>query len=193
MNPTFDGETAETWLRGLNGMSDHNAKHILSTFAYFGLPKSRLDVGCGDGTMVKLARLLGVEAYGIDQLVQPDWPPYYYYRNLVDAFRLDHPVEMVLCLEVAEHIHETAHSTFMDTIVENMVPGIGARLIFSAAHPGQDGTGHVAMRPAKYWREEFTNRGLTHNRMDTINLALLWSHIQSPLGHLAANLQVFHK
>jgi hypothetical protein len=193
MNPTFDGETAETWLRGLNSMSDHNAKHILSTFAYFGVPKSMLDVGCGDGTMVRLARLLGVEAHGVDQLVQPDWPPYYHYQNIVDAFRLEKPVAMVICLEVAEHIHETAHGTLMDTLVQNMETGVSAKLIFSAAHPGQDGTGHVAMRPAVYWRRELTDRGLTYNRMDTINLALLWSHIQSPLGHLATNLQVFEK
>lgn len=193
MNPTFDGELAETWLRGLNGMSEHNTRHLLSAFAYFGVPKSFLDVGCGDGTMVKLARLLGVDAYGVDQLVQPDWPSYYFYRNLVDAFRLEKPVAMVMCIEVAEHIHETAHGTFMDTLTENMEAEVSARLIFSAAHPGQDGTGHVATRPAKYWREELTNRGLTYNRMDTLNLALLWSHIQSPLGHLAANLQVFEK
>ena len=193
MNPTFDGETAETWLRGLNEMSDHNAKHILSAFAYFGVPKSMLDIGCGDGTMVRIARLLGVEAHGVDQLVQPDWPPYYHYHNIVDAFRLEKPVWMVICLEVAEHIHETAHSTLMDTLVQNMEEGSSARLIFSAAHPGQDGTGHVALRPSVYWRRELTDRGLTYSRMDTLNLALLWSHIQSPLGHLATNLQVFER
>ena len=193
MRPTFDGETAEVWLRGLNGMSEHNSRHILSTFAYFGIPSSFLDIGCGDGTMVRIARLLGVEAYGVDQLVQEDWPDYYYYQNLVDAFRLKKPVAMVMCIEVAEHIHETAHGTLLDTLSENMESGIEAKLIFSAAHPGQDGTGHVATRPAVYWRRELTNRGLTYNRMDTLNLALLWSHIQSPLGHLATNLQVFQK
>ena len=192
-NPTFDGVPTEQWLDGLHAESKYNTKHILSAFAYFGIPSSFLDVGCGDGTMVNIARKLGVEAYGIDQLVQPDWPTYFFHHNLVDAFRLPEPVDMVFCTEVAEHIHESAHSTLMDTLIENMKSGSQARLIFTAAHPGQDGTGHVATRSAFYWRTEFTARGLTFHRIDTINLALLWTNIESALGHLAANLQVFEK
>lgn len=191
MNQTFDGVPVEEWLNGLRDMRDNNIKHILSTFAYFGVPKSFLDVGCGDGTTVEFARKIGVEAFGVDQLVQPDWPKYYYYQNLVDPFLLPEPVEMVYTLEVAEHLHETSHGTFMDTLNKNLLPG--GRLIFTAALPGQDGTGHVATRPPVYWRRELTSRGMTFSRMDTINLALLWSHIQSPFDHLAANLQVFTK
>jgi len=33
---TFDGEPAESWLRGLGTMREHNTRHILSAFAYFG-------------------------------------------------------------------------------------------------------------------------------------------------------------
>lgn len=191
MRPTFDGVPVEEWLNGLEAMKPHNIKHILATFAYFGIPKSFLDIGCGVGTTVEVARKLGVEAFGVDQLVQEDWPDYYYYQNLVDAFLLSKPVEMVYTLEVAEHLHETAHGTFLDTLNKNLLPG--GYLIFTAALPGQDGTGHVATRPPVYWRRELTDRGLTFSRMDTINLGLLWSNIQSPFGHLAANLQVFTK
>lgn len=191
MRPTFDGVPVEEWINGLKDMQPNNIKHILATFAYFGIPKSFLDVGCGDGTTVELARKLGVMAFGVDQLVQEEWPDYYYYQNLVDAFRLPQPVEMVYTLEVAEHLHETAHGTFCDTLNENLLPG--GHLVFTAALPGQDGTGHVATRPPFYWRTELTARGLTYSRMDTINLGLLWSHIQSPFEHLAANLQVFTK
>lgn len=193
MLPTFDGVPAEQWLKGLNAESLHNTKHILAAFAYFGVPSSMLDVGCGDGTVVNVARRLGVEAFGIDQLVQPDWPMWFFRQNLVDKFMLPEPVDIVYCAEVAEHIHETAHGTLMDTIVGNLKQNSSARLIFTAAHPGQDGTGHVATRSAFYWRTEFTARGLTFSRMDTINLALLWNNIESPLNHLAANLQVFER
>lgn len=195
MNPTYDGETAETWLRGLETMRPWNVKHILTTLAYFDWPESLLDVGCGDGIMVETARKLGVRAYGIDQLVQPEWPTYFYHQNLVDAFRLEDnnegKVDIVMCLEVAEHIHETAHGTLLDTIIGNLKDQ--GHIVFSAAPPGQDGTGHVATRQAEYWRRELTNRGMTYSRMDTVNLALLWSHVRSPLGHLAGNLQVFER
>lgn len=193
LNPTYDGTPAETWLNELRAESKYNTKHILSAFAYFGIPATFFDVGCGDGTMVNIARKLGVEAYGVDQLVQPDWPPYFFHHNLVDDFTLPESVDMIVCTEVAEHLHESAHSTFMNMIVKNMKEKSQARLIFTAALPGQDGTGHLAMRPPEYWRREFTNLGLTFHRIDTVNLALLWTNIESGLVHLAANLQVFEK
>lgn len=191
MNPTFDGVSADEWMNGLKAMHDNNIKHILTTLAYFGIPQSFLDVGCGDGTAVEAARKLGCEAFGVDQLVQPDWPDYYFHQNLVDAFRLPKKVDMIYTLEVAEHLHESAHATFLDTLNENLADG--GYLIFTAALPGQDGTGHVATRPPIYWRRELTDRGLTFSRLDTVNLGLLWSHVQSPFDHLAANLQVFVK
>lgn len=192
MNPTYDGVEYEHWMDGLKSMRDHNIKHILATFAYFGIPESFLDVGCGEGVTVEIARRLGINAFGVDQLVQDDWPDHFFHQNLVDAFRLPSQVEMVYSLEVAEHLHDSAHSTFCDTLVENMLEK-DAHLIFSAAPPGQDGTGHVALRPAIYWRREFTNRGLTYSRIKTTELALLWNNIVSPLGHLSSNLQVFER
>ena len=192
MNPTYDGVEHEHWINGLKGMQKWNRKHLLATFAYFGVPESFLDVGCGDGVTVELGRRLGINAFGVDQLVQDDWPEFFFHKNLVDAFRLDEPVEMVYTLEVAEHLHESAHGTFLDTLRENLRDK-DCHLVFCAAAPGQDGTGHVALRPAEYWRRELTNRGLTYSKMKTIELALLWSHIESPLGHLASNLQVFER
>ena len=146
MRPTFDGVPAEEWIHGLKEMHDNNIKHILSTFAYFGVPKSFLDVGCGDGVAVETARALGAVGFGVDQIVQEDWPDYYFYQNLVDAFRLPEPVDMIYTLEVAEHLHETAHGTFLDTLTKNLADG--GIPVFTAALPGQDGTGHTSHAPS---------------------------------------------
>lgn len=188
----YDGELREHWLDGLANSSAYNVRHILSAFAMFGLPESYLDVGCGDGTMVRTAAMLGVRAYGVDQLVEPDWGTNFFHQNLVDYFKLpDDPVEIVTCLEVAEHLHESAHAALCETICNNLKPG--GILIFSAARPGQGGTKHIACRPAEYWHNEMILRGLSYNAYKTMNLALIWSNIGSPLNYLWDNLIVFNK
>lgn len=192
--PTYDGTPADVWLKGLSEMDIHNTRHILSLFAFLGIPESYMDVGCGTGVMVKIARRLGVRAYGVDQLVTPEYGEGFFHQNLVNYFELpDGPVDVVTCFEVAEHIHESAHATFCDTLCKNLKGGGGHYLIFSAARPGQGGTGHVACRPAEYWHQEMILRGLSYHGQFTMNLALLFSNTRSSLNYMWDNLIVFEK
>lgn len=187
---TYDDQPYDRWMNGLSEMDDYNIRHLLMIFARLGVPKSYLDVGCGTGAAVKVARSIGVNAFGVDQLVDTDtWPKYFYHRNLVDPFRLEQPVELITCVEVAEHIHESAHATLCDTLSDNLASG--GHLIFSAARPGQVGSGHVALRPAEYWGNEFTLRRFTLDMNLTMNMALLFSNINSPLNYFWDNLMVF--
>ena len=191
---TYDGIPRSVWMNGLTEMDTHNIRHILSAFALLKIPESYLDVGCGTGIMVKIARKLGVNAFGIDQLVEEDWGDFFYHRNLVDYFKLPGgPVDIVTCFEVGEHIHESAHATFCDTLCNNLKKGSDHHLIFSAARPGQAGAGHVACRPAEYWHSEFILRGLSYNGNLTMNLALIWSNIGSSLNYMWDNLMVFSR
>jgi cyclopropane fatty-acyl-phospholipid synthase-like methyltransferase len=193
MAETYDNIPSTQWLDGLTQMDQHNIRHILSLFGLLGIPESYLDVGCGTGIMVKTALKLGVRAYGIDQLVEPDWGKEFAHVNLVDLWKAPAPVDIVTCFEVAEHIHESAHATLAETLCGNIKEGAGHYLIFSAARPGQDGMGHVACRPAKYWHDEFRARGLNYDRDTTMNLALLWSNTRSSLDYLWDNLICFQR
>jgi len=193
MKVTYDGFSHDLWTEGLNDSSLFNIRHLLCAFARLGIPKSYLDIGCGTGTMVNTARMLGVDAFGVDQLVEEGtWPSHFYHKNLVDYFKLPQEVELVTCIEVGEHLHESAHATLCDTICNNLAHG-GNYLIFSAARPGQGGTGHISCRPAEYWAQEFIARGLTQNLHLTMNLALLFSNINTPLNYWWDNLMVFEK
>ena len=57
-------------------------------------------------------------------------------------------------LEAAEHIEEK-HS---DMIVENICRHTD-QVLFSAAHPGQGGYGHVNEQPKPYWVRKFNALG----------------------------------
>ena len=191
---TYDGESHENWMRGLESMDRWNRKHLLAMFALLDVPATYLDVGCGNGRMVNVAKQLGVDAFGVDQLVEPDWPPYFFHKNLVDYFELPDgkKADIITCIEVAEHIHKSAHPTLADTLCKNLALGDNKFLVFSAARPGQGGTGHIACRTNDYWAEEFILRGLTANDQVTMNLALLMAKIKSPLNYFADNLMVFN-
>lgn len=192
LDKLYDGSERKDW-EGLKDMDKDNTRHILSLFSLIGIPKSYLDVGCGTGIMVKIAKKLGVRAFGVDQLVTDKWGDHFVCQNLVDEYVAPQQVQLVTSLEVAEHLHESAHATYCDTLCNNVIPELGGDnfLVFSAARPGQGGQGHVACRPAEYWHEQFRARGLSYNGSLSMNLALLWSNIKSPLSYLWDNLMVF--
>ena len=181
-------------MKGLSDNDKYNQRHLMALFAFLGVPESFADFGCGTGAMVKTARVLGAKAYGIDQLVDNTWSKGFYHANLVDSFSLpDGPVDIVTSFEVAEHLHESAHHTFCDTLCDNLKSGGGKYLIFSAARPGQGGTGHIHLRAAEFWHNEFLIRKMSYNDWMTMSIAHVFSRINTPLNYLWDNLMVFEK
>lgn len=188
----YDGRTKEDWMRELEAQENWVRRHALCAFGLLDVPESLLDVGCGLGTAVSTALALGVEAYGIDQLIDYK-SKYFEHVNLVKRFTLPKQVGMVWCTEVAEHLDPSAHATLCDTCADNLKEGRGNYLVFSSAFPNQGGSGHVSERPSAYWQKEFHLRELNFRRDLTVNLSMLWLNIGSPLYWLAANVMVFEK
>jgi SAM-dependent methyltransferase len=63
-------------------------------------------------------------------------------------------VDLAYCFEVAEHVP----ANLADALVSFLV-GRGARIVLTAAPPGQGGTGHVNEQPASYWIDLFAAHG----------------------------------
>lgn len=181
-------EDKPTYLEILAKQDAWNRRHLMSLFSLVGVPESYADFGCGTGTMVKLAHSIGVEAVGFDQ---HDYEaPWYKEQDLTMKMKPQRAYQLVTCIEVAEHIPQSYDGLFLDNIVMHVQKGNGV-LVFTAAHPGQEGEGHVNTRPATYWREQLHKRGLAYQIELTSRLSLLWNSINSPLYWLAANLQLF--
>lgn len=177
------------WLNGLREFDVGNRLALLALFAGFGIPNSYLDVGCGSGAMVNLARALWVDAYGVDILPHDD--SHFYKHDLNLPFDLKRQFDLVTSIEVVEHIRPESEGALSDTLVRHVAPG--GRLVLTAAPPGQDGDGHVNCQPKKYWRDRMETRGLKYSEVDTRRLYALWHHTHWATHWCEDNLQVFQR
>jgi SAM-dependent methyltransferase len=142
--------------------SEASAHAVLPiVFAAVGTPRSLVDVGCGVGTWASVAKSLGVaEVVGVDgeyvsarQLhIAPDE---FISHDLVEPLDLGRRFDLVVCMEVAEHLPASRGESFIEELAE-----LGNVILFSAAIPGQGGVGHLNERPQSYWSDLFARSGL---------------------------------
>jgi SAM-dependent methyltransferase len=121
-------------------------------------PRNALDLGCGLGYYVAFLREHGVDAVGVEAAaVGPHFkaPGYHLAYDLSTPFDLGKTFDLVLCLEVIEHIPATLEATVFDTITRHT----GKYLLFSGSTPGQGGAGHVNEQPQSYWFDQLMKRG----------------------------------
>ncbi|MBA3441204.1 MAG: hypothetical protein H0T92_15175 [Pyrinomonadaceae bacterium] len=74
--------------------------------------------------------------------------------DLQKPLRLDRQFDLVVSLEVAEHLPSQCAETFTDSLVS-----LGEIVLFSAAIPFQGGTHHVNEQWPDYWVKIFQERG----------------------------------
>lgn len=125
----------------------------------YGVPKTMIDYGSGDGWWSHTFKQIGGEvaqcyAVELDAIAAEHTPPDVYFVQHDLRFPLSdltgRGFDLVLCLEVAEHIPKTqAHNNLIATLAKST----GNHMIFSAAQPGQEGTGHINLQPFSYWIE----------------------------------------
>lgn len=120
-------------------------------------PDSVLDIGCGPGTYVESLLDTGINATGLDIDDRVYGKHYLKHQSLFDI--TDEKADVVICLEVAEHIEQERE----DEVVEKVVSTVGKTLIWTAAAVGQGGIGHINCKNKEEWAEKITKAGLTRN------------------------------
>jgi SAM-dependent methyltransferase len=150
----------ETFFSSISAGSAASSEAVLPVvFDLCGLPKSMLDVGCGSGAWLATAQRLGVtEVQGVDGFV-PDEQlaidmDQFRHSDLTEPLHLNRRFDLVMTLEVAEHLPESASATFVETLTSH-----GDLVLFSAAVPGQRGNDHVNEQWPSYWIDLFRTRG----------------------------------
>jgi 2-polyprenyl-3-methyl-5-hydroxy-6-metoxy-1,4-benzoquinol methylase len=118
-------------------------------------PKKVLDIGCGPGTYVNCLQDLGVNAIGYDSDTRIDGTKHLVCKSLFD---LEDTGNVVLCMEVAEHINGSNNQQIVEVMANALEPdGI---LIWTAAKPGQGGVGHINCQTKEYWADLFATQPL---------------------------------
>ena len=124
-----------------------------------GRPASVVDVGCGSGAWLRAFAEQGVEDYlGLDgdyvsgSLQIP--ADHFRAADLAEPVALPRRFDLVVCLEVGEHLPASAADTFVDSLA-----ALGDVVLFSAAIPYQGGVNHVNEQWPEYWATKFRDRG----------------------------------
>ncbi|MEW6667468.1 MAG: sulfotransferase [Thermodesulfobacteriota bacterium] len=164
------------------------ARRVLEFLFHLYRPESILDVGCGLGTWISVARSLGAgHIVGVDG-PWLDRDLLVVEKDLVLTRDLDSPLDLggrfdlVISLEVAEHLPASSAQGFIDSLV-----GHGDVVLFSAAIPHQGGHGHVNEQWPQYWAELFEARSFVC--LDILRPAL-W-HDGRVYGHLRQNMLLY--
>ena len=137
-------------------------------------PRSIVDIGCGVGTWLAEFAALGVSDYlGIDGTYVPTGqlqipPEKFLSTDLTKPHDLHRTYDLAMSLEVAEHLPADRAESFVAFLT-----AAAPVVLFSAAVPGQGGTGHVNEQWPQYWRKLFRRRGYVP--VDSIR-PLIWGN-----------------
>lgn len=137
-----------------------SAEHFYDAFLNHFNINSILDVGCGRGAWLSIAKRKGVSSvFGIDGdyvdlktllISQNEFEK----KDIEQPFELKKKFDLVQCLEVGEHINKEKS----DVLVKNLTKH-GDFILFSAAQPGQGGTNHINEQEIKFWQKIFKDNG----------------------------------
>lgn len=139
--------------------SIESAREIVPLFLSYFKPKTVLDIGCGLGTWLKIFEQNQCDIFGIDgdyvnqkDLVIDKSKFKAFDLNL--KYNLEKKFDLVISLEVAEHILPENAEVFIESMCHH-----GDVILFSAAIPGQEGTLHYNEQYNEYWIQHFHQNG----------------------------------
>jgi len=152
-------------------------------------PGSVIDFGCAIGTYLERFKEHGVTIHGVEgnsaafrHAVVPN--ARLEQHDLRQPYEPNDYYDLVLSVEVAEHIPERYARTFVNTLAKS-----GEVVLLTAAPPGQGGKHHVNEKPPEYWIQLFDDYGMEYDQETTSRLKEDIS--VNSLHHVSRNMMVF--
>lgn len=144
-----------------------------------------IDIGCGDGSYTRFLSDSGLRCYGYDG--NPD--TYNATGELCNVLDFSKPVDIkpldvVLCLEVGEHVPKK----YQDILIKNIADCAKHMIILSWGVPDQGGFGHVNCRTNNYIVRKVREHGFKYNPAETLGL-----RTHSTKTWFKNTLMVFHR
>ena len=174
---------------GIDDEEREQARRLAIYFKSYGIMEV-LDVGCGPGTYVDEFLKVDIHAMGID--IDPRCKQNAHCevvdvtKERADSFYKD--IQMILSLEVGEHIPEEYSWKYVDYISQ-CNPGM---VVFSAAKPGQGGDGHINCQEKSYWAHRFEKRGYAYDPVATDDIRKYMASGYH-LGWFTQNVMIFYR
>jgi SAM-dependent methyltransferase len=140
--------------------SIRSARQVVPLVVQWFAPQSVIDVGCGTGAWLSAFRergitdIIGVDGGWIDPGLLRIPSECFLSADLAQPLRLTRQFDLVLSVEVAEHLPADCAESFVESLV-----CLGPVVLFSAAIPHQGGENHVNLQWPDYWISRFDGRG----------------------------------
>ena len=134
---------------------------------------SAVDYGCGTGVYLHELEKRGVKVKGYEYSARARSVARDVYGIDVLPFDLNnfssdsHRYDLSLCIEVAHYLPPALGDRLVGLCATNV-----SHALFSAAHPGQHGFGHINAQPRAYWIERFRSHGFRLNERATDAISL---------------------
>jgi len=158
-------------------------------------PLSVIDYGCGIGAYLEaalqngLTNIKGFDIGGenVKKYTENSVLPYIEYIDCTLPLKTS-KYDCCISLETAEHIETKFSEQFVTNIV-NSTKETGT-ILFSAAQPGQNGSGHINCQPKEFWIEKFSLLSFVFDEKVTEYIKDNWSKLNAP-KYIINNLIVF--
>lgn len=174
---------AEYFLRDIDGPATASAPIMATSILRDFAPKSVIDIGCGTGALLAQLRNEGCSVVGLEyaaaarELCAKRGLDAIAFDIMYDNFDAPRPYDVVISMEVAEHLPEHVADRYVDLLAR-----LGKNIVLTAATPGQGGTDHVNEQPHEYWIKKFEQRNRILDWTLTSNWRAAWrdsGHVQS--------------
>jgi SAM-dependent methyltransferase len=173
-----------------------NAPGVIRAFALvFPDAQRYIDVGAGTGAYAAEAQRAGRKVVACEHSAKGrkvaarqgvDSRPFDLMND--PPAQLEGSFDLAYCFEVAEHLPPDLGERLV-----RYLASLAPLVVFTAAQPGQGGTGHINEQPKSYWIERFEKAAMRHNPDLSQRMASAFKSNDVKAPWLIENVSVFVK